>query len=351
MTTEDKLDIQTVKDEILTQSHSKIFNTPIFILVFVTSQIFIAEIFVTFILAYLSPMSIFSEALLDSLMLIILILPLLYRFLLRPLKLHLTELKRLEKKREQLLTELAQKNRELEQIVNVTSHDLRIPLVNIDGYTKIIGESLDKVISILDSDRVSAEVKEEIASIVEKDIPEAEKFISRSVVKMESLLSGLLQISRIGRLEHKEVKIDMNKMISVIHDTSKFQIDKAGVNLEITELPSCKGDETQINQLFSNLIDNALKYLDPARLGVIKISGHKENGSSVYCVEDNGIGIKPEHQGKIFEIFHQLEPRKAEGEGLGLTIVNKVVERHNGKIWVESELGKGSKFFVSLQRA
>ena len=104
----------------------------------------------------------------------------------------------------------------------------------------------------------------------------------------------------------------------------------------------------QINQVFSNLLDNALKYLAPNRPGVIKISGHKEGEQSVYCIEDNGIGIAPEHQDKIFEILHQLDPGKAGGEGLGLSITHRIVEMHKGKIWIESEPNKGSKFFVSL---
>jgi signal transduction histidine kinase len=88
--------------------------------------------------------------------------------------------------------------------------------------------------------------------------------------------------------------------------------------------------------------------MDPERAGIIKISGSLENGHSVYCVEDNGIGIEREHQDKVFEIFHQLDPGMVKGEGLGLTIVQKVIEKHNGKVWLESEPGKGSRFYVSL---
>jgi signal transduction histidine kinase len=80
----------------------------------------------------------------------------------------------------------------------------------------------------------------------------------------------------------------------------------------------------------------------------VHISGYEDKGQSVYCLEDNGIGISPEHHNKIFEIFQQLEPRRVKGEGMGLTIAHRIVEKHNGKIWIESELGKGSKFFVSL---
>jgi len=98
-------------------------------------------------------------------------------------------------------------------------------------------------------------------------------------------------------------------------------------------------------------IDNAIKYSDSERSGVINISGYQDKNQSIYCINDNGLGIAPEHQDKIFEIFHQLEPNRIKGEGMGLTIAHKILEKHNGKIWVESELGQGSKFIVSLPKA
>ncbi len=101
--------------------------------------------------------------------------------------------------------------------------------------------------------------------------------------------------------------------------------------------------------VFSNLIENALKFLDPERPGLIRISGYEDNDKSVYCIEDNGIGITPEYKDKIFEIFHQLAP-SVEGEGLGLSIVRMILEKNEGLIRVESEKGRGSKFFVILNR-
>jgi signal transduction histidine kinase len=104
-----------------------------------------------------------------------------------------------------------------------------------------------------------------------------------------------------------------------------------------------------LDHVLTNLISNAIKYLDPAKEGKIKISGKVEDGMSIYCVEDNGIGIAPGHQRKVFEIFHRLNPEgSVSGEGLGLTIVTRILDRLGGKIWLESEEGHGSKFFVSL---
>lgn len=238
-------------------------------------------------------------------------------------------------------------NKELQQIIYVTSHDLRSPLVNVEGYHKEIRYSLEALNRILKEIDIPVDKKEKIAFIIDKDIPESVKYIDASVVKMDALLSGLLRLSRSGRTELEMEKLDMNRLVSDVLNTLEYQFKEQGARHEAAELPPCSGDDKHINQVFSNLIGNALKYLDPERPGAISISGYKKNGQVVYCVEDNGIGIPPEHLGKIFDIFHQVQRGKG-GEGLGLSIVKKIVERHNGKVWVESEFGKGSKFFVSL---
>ncbi len=262
-----------------------------------------------------------------------------------------TKRKQVEQALEHLNDELKQKNKELEQIVYITSHDLRTPLVNISGYSKEITKSLEEVVSILQNAEDLTVAKEKVSLIAESDIAESENYISKNILKMENLLSGLLNLSKLGRQELNKEKLNMNKMISDIAKSMTYQVNNIGAKLELSELPFCTGDAMQINQLFSNLIGNALKYLDSDRSGVIKVSGRKEHDYSVYCVEDNGIGIASEHQEIIFEIFYQLNPSKVEGEGLGLTIASKIVNSHGGKIWVESELGKGSKFFVSLPNA
>ena len=187
-----------------------------------------------------------------------------------------------------------------------------------------------------------------VASLLEKDIPESLHFIQTSASKMDTLLSGLLRLSRSGRAALTIAPLDMNNLVSNVIDSSEFQIRKAHARMEVETLPPCHSDGIQLNQVFSNLLSNALKYQDPGRPGVIRISGRKEGKHSVYCVEDNGIGIAPAYLEKIFEIFHRLDPDRCEGDGLGLTIVKRILVRLEGSIRVESEEGSGTRFYVSV---
>ncbi|MDO8281895.1 MAG: ATP-binding protein [Thermodesulfovibrionia bacterium] len=248
------------------------------------------------------------------------------------------------KKSEEKLNELA---KELQQIIYVTSHDLRAPLVNVTGYHKEIGYSLGELNALLKEIDLPEDSKEKIALIVENDIPESVKYIDKSVAKMDNLLAGLLRLSRSGKARLDMEQLDMNRMVSDVVSTFVYQLREKGAEYEASELPPCTGDLQQINQAFSNLIGNAIKYLDPKRPGMIRVSGSRKDNNNIYCVEDNGIGIPPENLDKIFDIFYQANS-KSGGEGLGLSIVKKIVERHKGKVWVESVVGKGSKFCVSL---
>jgi PAS domain S-box-containing protein len=261
----------------------------------------------------------------------------------------ITERKLVEREGERLLAELVEKTKELEQIIYVTSHDLRSPLVNIQGFTRELDESFKQVYEIFDSKAVPSAVKKKLAPLLDEDIPHALQYILASSSKMNSLLSGLLRLSRLGRAALKIKRLGMNKLMAEVVASFEFQVKESGVKIRVEELPPCYGDETQINQVFSNLLDNALKFLDPDRPGMIRISGKAEKGRVTYCVEDNGIGIADKDREQIFEIFRRLDPDAGIGEGLGLTIVRKILDRHSGKVWVESEPGKGSRFFVSLQ--
>jgi PAS domain S-box-containing protein len=263
----------------------------------------------------------------------------------------ITERRRAEEERERLTAELAEKNREQEQIIYVTSHDLRSPLVNVQGFSRELNYSLQEMTEILENQAVPAEIREQLTSILQTDVGGSLQYIETSIAKMDSLLSGLLRLSRMGRAALNFQTLDMNELLLDIQKAFEYRIQEGGVTVTVGELPSCQGDEVQINQVLSNLMDNALKYLDPERPGTISVTGEERDGRAVYCVEDNGIGIALEHQPKVFEIFHRLNPGETPGEGLGLSIIKKILSRHNGEIWVESESGVGSKFYVYLPAA
>lgn len=187
---------------------------------------------------------------------------------------------------------------------------------------------------------------------MDDNIPESLQFVKAGTAKMASLLDGLLQVSRVGSTQIDIKSLDMNKVMGDVRQSMEFQISQKNVSFTAGQLPPCKADRTQIDQVFTNLIDNALKYLDPNRKGQIHISGRAENEMSIYCVHDNGIGMAQAHQDKIFDLFHRLNPKDGiKGEGLGLTIVKRIVQRHSGSIDLESTPAAGSKFYVTLPSA
>jgi PAS domain S-box-containing protein len=255
----------------------------------------------------------------------------------------ITQRKEDELRLKYLAAELAAKNKELETIVYVVSHDLRSPLLNVEGF----GNSLKNSCAEL-QEKLASSDDPQIRRLLEIDIPRALRFIAAGVSKMDALLSGFLRFSRLGRVALQIQPLVMNKLVSEVAHSLKFQTDQTGAILEIDKLPNCLADATLVGQVFSNLIDNALKYRDPARRCHISIAGRLEDGQAIYSVRDNGIGIESEHQPKVFELFHRLDPKKTQGEGLGLTIAQRILERQHGRIWVESRPGDGTTFFVSL---
>jgi PAS domain S-box-containing protein len=264
------------------------------------------------------------------------------------ISLDITDRKKSEEKVVLLNKELTEKNRELEHIIYVTSHDLRSPLVNIQGFSKELELAFNQLQIIFNQAHFKDTDQKLTKAIFEKDIQESLQYISASITKMDLLLKGLLKLSRLGRISLSIKIINMNQLIKDILKTFEFKFQENDIEIQIETLPSCIGDENQINQVFSNLIDNAIKYRQPNIRGLIQIHGSIRGRESLFCVEDNGVGIAPENQFKIFEIFNRLNPKENAGEGLGLTIAKKIIDRHSGKIWVDSTAGKGCKFFVLI---
>ena len=264
----------------------------------------------------------------------------------------ITHRKLVEKEREQLLKTVAAKNQELQDIIYIASHDLKTPLVNILGFSGELLKDLEQLESLLRKDAHEPSEKSAIENLVHNDIPQEVKFISSGGRMLKGLIDGMLQVSRIGSAEYTIERMNMNELVKEVVDGLEFSIRDGGVSVSVEELPDCLGDAPKTSQIFGNLINNALKYLDPGRKGVVRIRGRCENGRSEYCVEDNGLGIDADHQAKVFEIFHRLNPSDdIGGEGLGLTIAVRILDQMEGTIRLESEPGKGSRFFVSLPNA
>jgi PAS domain S-box-containing protein len=243
--------------------------------------------------------------------------------------------------------DLQQKNREMEQLIYVTSHDLRSPLVNIKGFSKELESSFNELKSSFLSN-VKGKNKQKHLDLLESEISESFGYINLSIHKMDSLLSGLLKYSRLGNKMSHPTLINMNDLVKEVINTQEYIIKNQNLSVDISDLPPCFASSEMINQAFSNLLENAIKYQDSSRKGFIKISGWIENAFSVYSVEDNGIGIMLQHQEKVFELFYRLNSQIGEGEGLGLSTVKKILDLNAGRIKLESRFGKGSKFIIYL---
>lgn len=244
---------------------------------------------------------------------------------------------------------LAEKNRELEQIVYVASHDLRSPLVNIIGFSRELENAVASLRDTLNGALLPPSLRDNLSAQLDDEIPTSLHFIDAGTRKIDALLSGLLRLSRLGRSAPEIKQLDPGKIASDIIAALSFQIQEAGARVDIGPMPHVMGDETMVGQVLTNLVENALKYRRPGSAPSIRIDGCQKDGIVHLAVADDGIGIDPRHREKVFEIFHRLDPDDTPGEGLGLTIARKIARRLGGDISVESDgAGRGSTFTLSL---
>ena len=244
--------------------------------------------------------------------------------------------------------ELERRNHELQDFVHVASHDLRAPLVNVRGFADALASFCRRARTIVATMEDTEALRSQLIPLLEEEIADSLEYVRTASAQMDALLTGLLDVSRIGIAALVIERIDLNRMMAEIVESMKFSARQAGATIEVGTLPPCRGDRTQVGQVFSNLVDNALKYLDPTRPGVVRVWADKREGRVVYCVEDNGIGIDSEDREAIFRLFRRLDPERGAGYGLGLAIARRVLDRHGGEIRLESTPNQGSKFLVSL---
>ncbi|MFL5764063.1 MAG: sensor histidine kinase [Bacteroidia bacterium] len=225
--------------------------------------------------------------------------------------------------------ELARSNSELEQFAYVASHDLQEPLRMVTSYVQLLAK------------RYKGKLDED-----------ADEFIGFAVDgsnRMRILINSLLEYSRVNREKPFEM-IDVNALLAEMQQVLSNQIEENHVSIVTTELPTIFGDQVLISQLFQNLISNAIKFKSD-RKPEIRISCKTMENEYLFSVADNGIGIQKEYSDKIFVIFQRLHSKEQyPGTGIGLAICKKIVERHGGRIWVESEPGKGSTFYFTIKR-
>ena len=169
-------------------------------------------------------------------------------------------------------------------------------------------------------------------------------------LKMESFIKDLLSYSRSGRKQIKRTEIDMKNLTDNVLNELFPLIDGRRIEFVIKELPPAYGDIALMKQVFTNLISNAVKFTRQRNTGVIEV-GYKKNGGDVYYVKDNGVGFRHEDVDKLFTLFQRLhDSEKYEGTGIGLSIVQRVIDRHGGKVWAEGDVDKGATFYFSMPK-
>ena len=245
---------------------------------------------------------------------------------------------------------LSRKNSELEQILYAASHDLRTPLIGIQGFSQELQYISEMLVDELNATDIDIENNEKLNDILTQEIPNSVEFILKGSNKMDSMIQGLLRISRVGLEEFKFAEVDMDELLKQIVDGLSFQAQSANAMIIVEDLLPCMADKEKIEHVFTNLITNAIKYRQPDKPCEIKISCEQDGDNMRYSVSDNGLGISEENLKSIYKTFYRVSNEVSTGEGLGLTIANRIVDRHDGKLDVTSTVGEGSNFTVVIPR-
>ena len=234
-----------------------------------------------------------------------------------------------EKELEQRTEELQQINEELESFSYTVSHDLRAPLRAIDGFSKVLAKKSEG--------KLDPELKRYLDVIIE------------NVGKMSMLIDDLLDYSRMGRLKKRESLVDMDQLINEVFQDLTQVHEQGRVQLQLTPLPKLKGDREMMKHAIANLLGNSIKFSSERDRIIIEAGASEEEGRTIYYIKDNGAGFDMEYADKLFGMFQRLHSDdEFEGTGVGLAIVQRIIKKHDGAVWAESEVGKGATFFFSV---
>lgn len=243
-------------------------------------------------------------------------------------------------------------NEEIQRFAYIVSHDLRSPLVNVMGFTAELESAGGQARDLLARAEAATPdvVTKEHRLAVTEDLPEAIGFIRTSTAKMDRLINAILKLSREGRRTLAPEQIDMTALLNDIAGSLRQQTEAANAQIEIGQLPAIVSDRLALDQVFGNLVENAVKYLDPARTGHIRVTGKSLGELVEIAVEDNGRGIDKADQERVFDLFRRAGVQDRPGEGIGLAHVRALVRRLGGAIALASEPGRGSRFTVTLPK-
>jgi two-component system sensor kinase FixL len=240
-----------------------------------------------------------------------------------------SEAKRAREERESLIAELERRNAELERFTYTVSHDLRAPLVTVNGFMGM----LERDIARNDLTRVPGDIRR----------------VRSAVDTMDGLLSQLLELSRVGRIVTPPEPVPFGELVREAAQLVSAKLEAGRVRLEIApDLPTVSGDRVRLREVVQNLLENAAKFMGGQETPLVEVSWRRDGDTPVICVRDNGIGVAKKYQEKIFGLFERLDT-SLDGMGIGLALVKRIVEVHGGSVWVESEgPGHGSLFCLGL---
>ncbi|BBB90300.1 MAG TPA: hybrid sensor histidine kinase/response regulator [Methylomusa anaerophila] len=248
--------------------------------------------------------------------------------------------------------ELENTNKELQNFANIIAHDFRTPMVNLKGFSKELGNALADLKQIL-QDAVAhlpAKVQKEANKLIGQDVPDAVQFINSAVDRLDRMIAALLKLSREGRRDMIYQQVDCNKLIKAVLLSFDHQIVQKGIHVAVGSMPTIETDYLALEQIIGNLLDNAIKYLEPSRPGKIDVFCLDKEDEYLFTIQDNGCGISSQDQEKVFEIFRRGGNQEVPGEGMGLAYVKTIIRQLKGKVWCESELGIGTKISFSLPK-